>query len=136
MFKEEKRYVVVTDDWHPCYDGNRVMLNIHLIIPKQIWNLPSDEYPIGWVAIQAWGEDDTYVEKEFSVKYDGTKYTEFEYGRDNKGEKINEYTDDTNTIYKRHLEEMYRAWKKDIFDCVPYGVNMQWFLENGFTNGG
>lgn len=134
MFKKRERYITVTDDWHPCYEGNQIMLNIHLIICEPNLNV-FVEHPVGWVGIQAWGNDDTYVEKEFSVKYDGTKYTEFEYGHDNKREKINEYTDDTNTVYKQHLEEIYRAWKRDIFDCVPDGVNRQWFLENGFGNG-
>lgn len=131
VYKKKERYVTVTDDWYPCYEGNKVRLNIHIVRPKNKKHIGI----LGYVAVQAWGMDDTGVDKEFSVRYDGVKYTEFEYGHNNKNEKINEYVDDTNTIYKQHLEEVYRAWKKDIFDCVPDGVNRQWFLENGFADG-
>lgn len=126
----DEKYITVTDDWYPCYNDNKVKLKIHLIC----YCPPTSDGYTGSVSLQAWGADDTYVSKDFYVRYDGAKYNEFEdvHG---KPELVNQYIDDTNATYIDNLKLMYMTWKRDIFDNIPNGVNRKWFLENGFSNG-
>ena len=134
MYKIEERYVTVTDDWYPCYDGNKVRLSIRMVYPDKCNSRKCKIIPYAMVKVMASGNDDTYVVKEYGIQFDGSKYVEYEWTKNGK-ETINEYVDDTNELYKYKAALMYNAWKRDIFDCVPNGVNRQWFLENGFTNG-
>lgn len=124
----------MTDDWHPCYDGNKVRLSIRMVYPDKCNSRKYKIRPYAMVKVMASGNDDTYVVKEYGVQFDGSKYVEYEWTKNGK-ETINEYVDDTNELYKYKAALMYNAWKRDIFDCVPNGVNRQWFLENGFANG-
>ena len=53
MENVKERMVCVTDDWYPCYPGNRVRLRLSL------------NYFRGYyVKLAAWGMDDTAVEIE------------------------------------------------------------------------
>lgn len=53
MEKVKERMIKVTDDWYPCYPGNRVRLCLSL------------NYFRGYyVKLSAWGMDDTAVEIE------------------------------------------------------------------------
>ena len=51
----KQRYITVTDDWSPCYEGNKVRLRLSL-------SSFLDKY---YVKLAAWGADDTAYEKEF-----------------------------------------------------------------------
>lgn len=134
MYKIEERYVTVTDDWSRCYDGNKVRLSIRMVYPDKCNSRKCKIRPYAMVKVMASGNDDTYVVKEYGVQFDGSKYVEYEWTKNGK-ETINEYVDDTDELYKYKAAIMYNAWKRDIFDCVPDGINRQWFLENGFANG-
>lgn len=50
--KHEERMIPVTDDWHPCYEGNKVRLKLSL-------NYYNGKY---YTILSAWGKDDTGVE--------------------------------------------------------------------------
>ena len=52
----KERYITVTDDWYPCYEGNKVRLRLSLtsFLDKH------------YVKLAAWGADDTAYEKEFT----------------------------------------------------------------------
>lgn len=134
MYKIEERYVTVTDDWSRCYDGNKVRLSIRMVYQDKCNSRKCKIRPYAMVKVMASGNDDTYVVKEYGIEFDGSKYVEYECTKNGK-ETINEYVDDTNELYKYKAAIMYNAWKRDIFDCVPDGINRQWFLENGFANG-
>ena len=110
MYKIEERYVIVTDDWSRCYDGNKVRLSIRMVYPDKCNSRKCKIRPYAMV----------------KVEYEWTQ---------NGGEIINAYSDETDELYKDKAALTYNAWKRDIFDCVPDGVNRQWFLENGFVNG-
>jgi len=56
-YEKKERYITVTDDWFPCYEGNKVRLSLSL-------NQWRDEY---YVKIAAWGNDDYGLE----IVYDG-----------------------------------------------------------------
>ncbi len=56
-YEKKERYITVTDDWFPCYEGNKVKL----ILSLNQWR---DEY---YVKIAAWGNDDYGLE----IVYDG-----------------------------------------------------------------
>lgn len=51
----KQRYITVTDDWYPCYEGNKVRLRLSL-------SSFLDKY---YVKLAAWGADDTAYEQEF-----------------------------------------------------------------------
>lgn len=56
-WKEEK-YVVVTDDWYPCYEGNKILLFIFLTY--------NPEFPsYSFVRIAACGADDFYLAVDY-----------------------------------------------------------------------
>lgn len=133
VYKREDRYVTVTDDWYPCYEGNKVLLSVFMMYPDEC-NKKCVVRPYALVKVMASGNDDTYVEKEYGIKFDGERYVEYEWTR-NGSETINRYLDDSGDMYKSKAEMMYEAWKRDIFECVPNGVDRQWFLENGFHDG-
>lgn len=60
--KEETRMIEVTDNWYPCFDGNKIELKIYLH-----WGSKRQHYPeSGIVKIIAMGADDTYVEMEYT----------------------------------------------------------------------
>ena len=48
----KERFITVTDNWFPCYEGNKVKLSLSL-------NQWQDEY---YVKIAAWGNDDYGLE--------------------------------------------------------------------------
>ena len=49
--KVRERMIHVTDDWHPCFEGNMIRLRLSL-------NYFNDYY----ILLSAWGADDTGVE--------------------------------------------------------------------------
>ena len=51
----KERYITVTDDWYPCYKGNKVRLRLSLISFL-------DTY---YVRLAAWGADDTAYVRDF-----------------------------------------------------------------------
>lgn len=61
-YKRIERYITVTDDWYPCYEGNKVRLSLSL-------NQWKNEY---YIKIAAWGNDDYGLE----IEYDGYKNIE------------------------------------------------------------
>ena len=54
MCETRVRMVRVTDDWYPCFDGNRVRLKLKLCFFKHYY-----------IKLSAWGADDTGVEIEY-----------------------------------------------------------------------
>ena len=65
MYRKESRMIEVTDDWHPCYDGNKVKLSILL---QEI--RPSKSQTSYYnVKVMAWGADDTGMELEYETKF-------------------------------------------------------------------
>lgn len=59
--KEEERMIEVTDNWYPCFDGNKIFLKIYLS-----WSSERSGYPAGGsVRMIATGADDTYVKMEY-----------------------------------------------------------------------
>lgn len=36
------------------------------------------------------------------------------------------------TLSKSAALDLYRFWKKYIFDCIPDGITVDWFYEHGF----
>ena len=52
-----QRKVVVTDDWYPCVDGNKVVVSLLL-------DYYPNKYGNYYIKICAWGNDDTGVETE------------------------------------------------------------------------
>ena len=53
----KERYITVTDDWYPCYEGNRVRLRLSF-----------GEFLGEWhVRLAAWGADDTAYVKDFDT---------------------------------------------------------------------
>ena len=66
----KERYITVTDDWYPCYKGNKVRLRLSLTPFR-------DKY---YVRLAAWGADDTAYVMDFesSKHYEAyAKYQEF-----------------------------------------------------------
>lgn len=63
---ERKRFITVTDNWFPCYEGNKVRLSLS-------FNQWQDEY---YVKIAVWGSDDYGLE----IVYD--EYKNIEDARD------------------------------------------------------
>lgn len=59
--KEESRMIEVTDNWWPCFPGNKIELRIYLYWENESENVPSK----GAVRMIATGADDTYVEMEY-----------------------------------------------------------------------
>lgn len=57
MCEKRERMVTVTDDWHPCFDGNKVRLRLGLYFFKNYY-----------VKLSAWGADDTGVEIEHTCQ--------------------------------------------------------------------
>jgi hypothetical protein len=51
----KERYITVTDNWYPCYEGNKVRLRLTLT-PFH------NKY---YVRLAAWGADDTAYVKDF-----------------------------------------------------------------------
>lgn len=58
MYKKEERYITVTDDWCPCYEGNKIKIIILLMYNPEF---PSHNF----VKIIASGADDYYLEAEY-----------------------------------------------------------------------
>lgn len=52
---EKERYITVTDDWYPCYEGNKVRLRLS-------FTSFLDKY---YVRLAVWGADDTAYVKDF-----------------------------------------------------------------------
>ena len=50
-----ERYITVTDNWYPCYEGNKVRVELSL-------TLFFNKY---YVSLSAWGADDTAYTKDF-----------------------------------------------------------------------
>ena len=61
-YERKERYIPVTDNWYPCFKGNKVRLSLSL-------NQWKDEY---YAKIAAWGSDDYGLE----VVYDEYKNIE------------------------------------------------------------
>lgn len=53
MYQEKERMIRVTDNWHPCFGGNKVRLRLSLCYFRHYY-----------VKLSAWGADDTGVEIE------------------------------------------------------------------------
>lgn len=53
--RERERFIIVEDDWCPCYEGNKVKLRLTMF--------PYDKK--FYVKLAAWGADDTTYEMEF-----------------------------------------------------------------------
>lgn len=68
----KERFITVTDDWYPCYEGNKVKLRLTLTSFLNKY----------YVKFAAWGADDTAyeVEYEFStLELAKKKYQELIY---------------------------------------------------------
>ena len=94
LHERKERYITVTDDWHPCYEGNRVRLSLSL-------NQWKDEY---YVKIAAWGNDDYGLE----VVYD--KYKNIKDARDKYDALIPIFDSIPNGINKYWF--INRGWKR------------------------
>lgn len=137
MYKAEERMIKVTDDWYPCYNNSEVRLRIMMLYHDSILTDESNGNYVpkgGYVKIGAYGADDFYVEKEYSIScisFDGHDYIEKQYLKRTK--KITSvFSDESGEEFKRRIENRYNYWKENIFDVVPDGVDARWFLENGF----
>ncbi len=67
-----ERYITVTDDWYPCYEGNKVRLRLSIMEFLGEWH----------VRLAAWGADDTAYVKDFDTtnrEKAKEKYQEFEH---------------------------------------------------------
>lgn len=59
-YMKETKFIQVTDDWYPCYEGNKVKLTIVLLCN------PNKQYSkYNCVKIIAAGADDYYLEAEY-----------------------------------------------------------------------
>ena len=59
-YMKETKFIQVTDDWYPCYEGNKVKLTIILLCN------PNKQYSkYNCVKIIAAGADDYYLEAEY-----------------------------------------------------------------------
>ena len=56
MCETRERMVLVTDNWYPCFDGNKVRLKLKLCYFKGYY-----------IKLSAWGADDTGVEIEYKA---------------------------------------------------------------------
>lgn len=59
MHEKKQRMITVTDNWHPCFDENKVRLTLSLNFFRNYY-----------VKLSAWGADDTGVE----IEYDTSDY--------------------------------------------------------------
>ena len=57
---KETKFIQVTDDWYPCYEGNKVMLTIVLL-----YNSDKQYSKYNCIKIIATGADDYYLEAEY-----------------------------------------------------------------------
>ena len=51
----KERYITVTDNWYPCYEGNKVRVELSLTPFLNKY----------YVSLAAWGADDTAYTKDF-----------------------------------------------------------------------
>lgn len=56
MYQKKERMIRVTDNWHPCFGGNKVRLRLSLCYFRHYY-----------VKLSAWGADDTGVEIELGA---------------------------------------------------------------------
>lgn len=54
--KRMDKMIVVTDDWYPCFPGNKVRVSL----------IPLSYRGKDWIRVCAWGADDTGYERDFS----------------------------------------------------------------------
>lgn len=70
--KRIDKFIKVTDDWYPCYDGNTVKMSMFVTyIPKHKWC---------FVRIMVWGKDDFGLIMDYEdTNYDNliSKYAEW-----------------------------------------------------------
>jgi hypothetical protein len=62
-----ERFITVEDDWYPCYDGNKVKLNLMMFSYDKKY----------YIKLTAWGADDTAYEQEF--EYDNYEEANSKY---------------------------------------------------------